>query len=71
MERLEELAVKHDGELEEAELDVKEQLSSVDEPSERQDLKQYWYSQIKVEEERSNDIWEKNDSFLWNYQTSQ
>ena len=64
MERLEELAVKHDGELEEAELDVKEQLSSVDEPSERQDLKQYWYSQIKVEEERSNDIWEKKRQFF-------
>ena len=70
MERLEELTVKRDGELEEAELGVKEQLSSVDEPSERQDLKLYWYSQIKMEEERSNNIWEKKRChFLWNFQT--
>ena len=64
IERLEEMVEKHRNELENAELEVKEQLSTIDDPSHRQYLKESWYSQIRDEKEKSNRIWESKKQFL-------
>ena len=55
---------KHSEALESADLDIKEHISEQDEPTMRQFVKEQWYSLIKTEQERSDEIWANKKSFF-------
>ena len=64
IERLNEQVEKHSEALESADLDIKEHISEQDEPTMRQFVKEQWYSLIKTEQERSDEIWANKKSFF-------
>ena len=64
IERLEEEGAKHDSIVSSLELDMQKLCSETNDPGARQLVKEYWFENVKIEEEKSDKIWENKKSIF-------
>ena len=64
VEGLEEECSKHQAIMDEAEKQVENIIGKFDDPAYRQQLKEQWITDIKREEEKSEQVWQKKESFF-------
>ena len=64
IEGLEEEFSKHQSTIEETEREVEEIIGKYDDPEYRQELKEHWITNAKMEEDISEKIWKKKEIFF-------
>ena len=64
IEGLEEEFSKHQSTIEETEREVEEIIGKYDDPEYRQELKEHWITNVKMEEDISEKIWKKKEIFF-------